>query len=348
MTAQNAMLFSTHPETPPRALPPPDDPRYFPADFKEHLDTTLCGPGTDPKIYREYMYSDIARGREIVKVMRAHVDIAGKDVLDVGCGYGGLLIAMKEAGAGSLTGIELEPWRLEWGRKRLESLDYAAKILEMDVCQPGVPATLGSFDIILAQDVIEHVMDLSATIDHMSQMLRPGGAIYVQVGNKFSPDQLLADHHLRLPGITVLSRPQAVEYYCTRMRQPESGYAVGYWRDEKYYGNAFRRRGVDLKRLHRYPTTEYVLAYAAGVSLMCSQLNQDLWPDLRPELGQRMKRRMLKIAELYVHASRQLAVIAAERPEQLEEACDAVTGRMLVPVLRFVGKRKAENEGGGE
>lgn len=347
MTPISATLLPTQPAASTDTLPPVDDPRYFPADFVEHLTSSHYGSGIDMKLYHEYMFKEIQRGREIVRLINTRTDISGKDVLDVGCGYAGLLVVLKEAGARSLTGIEVYPPRLEWGAKRLKSLGYEAKLMELDVCQPEVPSKLGKFDIVLAQDVIEHVPDPRTTIDHLCQMLRPGGAIYVQVGNKFSPDQLVADHHYRLPGITMLSRAQAIEYFCKRHHLPETDYAVGYWREEKWYRNAFRRRGIKLERVDRYPTPDHVLWYANAISEMCIQLKQNLWPDLRPELGERMKRRMKKIAEIYVHASKKLGEIAVQRPELLDDACDAITGRILTGVLRFVGKREAQNGGGG-
>ncbi|HVN08703.1 MAG TPA: methyltransferase domain-containing protein [Patescibacteria group bacterium] len=346
MTLRSGTLLSTETEPPAASLPPVDDPRYFPAAFVEHLTSTYHGTGIDMKLYHDYMFREIQRGREIVRVINERSQIAGKDVLDVGCGYGGLLIVMKEAGARSLTGIEVDQYRLEWSPKRLDSLGYQAKIMELDVCRPEAPEKLGMFDVILAQDVIEHVPDPRTTIRHLCQMLRPGGAIYVQVGNKFSPDQLVADHHYRLPGITMLSRAQAIEYFCQRKHLTENLYGVGYWREEKYYRNVFRRQGVPLERVDKYPTPDHVLWYANAINEMCIQLKQDLWPDLRPELGQRMKKRMTKIAQLYVHASRQLQEIAAKQPELLEAACDAIAGRILTGVLRFVGKRAGRNGGG--
>ena len=343
MITLSGTLLPTQPAITSNAeLPPIDDPRYFPADFVEHLTSTHYGTGIDMKAYHDYMFHEIERGREVVRLITQRADIAGKDVLDVGCGYGGLLITMKEAGARSLTGIEVYVPRVEWGTKRMKSLGYEAKLMEMDVCLPDTPEKLGTFDIILAQDVIEHVPDPKRTIDHLVKMLRPDGAIYVQVGNKFSPDQLVADHHYRLPGITMLSRAQAIEYFCTRKHLSEEMYGVGYWREEKYYKNVFRQRGINLERMDKYPTTDHVLWYANAISEMCIQLKQDLWPDLRPELGQRMKKRMTKIADLYVHAGKRLSEIAAQQPELLSDACDTITGRILTGVLRFVGKRPAE------
>lgn len=325
--------------------PPVDDPRYFPKEYLEHIFSDFYyGSGIDMKSYQDYMLTEIQRGREIARVIEARTEISGKDVLDIGCGYGGLLIVMKEAGAKSLTGIEVDSNRFSWAQRRLGGMGYEAHLMEFDVCREDAVEKLGTFDIILAQDVIEHVSDPSVTIAHIARMLRPDGAVYMQVGNKFSPDQLAGDHHYKLPGITLLSKAQAIEYFCTRMKYPVSHYAVGSWRDEKFYRNAFKRHGVRLDRVDRYPTPDFVLNYAQPISEICTQMKQNLWPDLRPELAQRMRRRLRKLAELYVHAGKQLAVIAEKQPELLSEACDAIVGRMLIGVLRFVGRKDATGE----
>jgi hypothetical protein len=101
MTHSSATLLNTPTLPPADTLPPFDDPRYFPASFVEHLMSTHHGSGIDMKLYHEYMFNEIQRGREIARIINERSQIAGKDVLDVGCGYAGLLIAMKEAG-GSL------------------------------------------------------------------------------------------------------------------------------------------------------------------------------------------------------------------------------------------------------
>src|SRR5277367_4423686 len=81
------------------ALPDARDARYFPVSFQEHLDSAYYGGGVDLVSYRSYMRAEIERGREIVRLLRPWTSLEGKRVLDVGCGFGGLLIVMKEAGA---------------------------------------------------------------------------------------------------------------------------------------------------------------------------------------------------------------------------------------------------------
>jgi SAM-dependent methyltransferase len=283
------------------------------------------------------MRAEIERGREIVRLLRPWTSLEGKRVLDVGCGFGGLLIVMKEAGAVHLAGVETDTNRVHWAGVRMRKLGYQADLRELDICREQTVAALGSYDVIFAQDVIEHVADPSVTIRHISRLLRPGGVVYMQVGNKFSPDQLAGDHHYKLPGITLLSKPQAMEYFCTRLQQPPEAYAVGVWREEKWYRHVFRGAGVALHRVDRFPTTDHVLWYAKAISEMCAKLeNGDPWPDLRPELSRRMRRRIIKLTQLYVHASRQLPRMVNDL-ELLEQACDAIVARLLWGVWRLVG-----------
>jgi len=314
--------------------------QYFPAHFAEHLNHATYGLGIDPETYRDYMRAEIERGREIVKLLQPWTLVRGLDVLDVGCGFGGLLIVMHEAGAKSLSGMEIDATRVHWAGERMKALRFPATLRQFDICRADAIQQLGTYDLILAQDVIEHVSDPRATIQHISRLLRPGGFVYMQVGNKFSPDQLAGDHHYKLPGITLLSRPQAIEYFCARLKLTETDYAVGTWREEKYYRNVFAKEGVTLQRVDRYKSPDNVTGFAKPISELLARLEGNLWPDLRPELGRRMTRRIRKLAELYVHASRQLPQFA-NNPRTLEEACDAIVGRLLAGVWRFVGTKRS-------
>jgi len=320
------------------AQPSPDDPRYFPSAFDQFLTSKVYGINDDT--YRRYMRSDIERGREIARVLSSWSSLQQKDVLDIGCGYGGLMIVMKEAGAKTISGIEVDQERLDWAALRVTGLDYSAKLLRLDICDQSTLARLGLFDVILAQDVLEHVLDPVAAIRNISALLRPGGIVYVQVGNKFSPDQLLADHHYKLPGITMLSRAQAIEYWQIRCGRDPSEYGVGYWREEKFYRHVFSRAGVKLHRADHFSSPDEILWYAEAISQVCKLLEGSPWPDLRPALARRMHRRMRKLVELYVHASRQLPGIESQ-PDLVAHACDAIVGRLLTGVWRLVGVKES-------
>jgi SAM-dependent methyltransferase len=81
--------------------------------------------------------------------------LAGKRVLDVGCGYGDVLACMKRWGArpGDLVGIDLLPWRVDAARLRYPDLRFDcqnATSLEFEA---------NSFDLVLCFTVLSSVLD---------------------------------------------------------------------------------------------------------------------------------------------------------------------------------------------
>jgi len=216
------------------------DKRYFPPSYSQRLATGEYAAGHNAQTWRNYARRDIQRGREIVRLLRQWKPLAGKRVLDVGCGYGGMMICMAEQGA-DVVGVEIDPERAAMGKLRLQELGIVADCSEADICQPGMAEKLGTFDVITCQDVLEHVMDPTEMIQTVSNLLKPGGIIYMQVPNKWGAQQLMADHHYSLTGITALSRKQAIEYWQTATGEAVNDYGVGYPRAERYYSAAFAR-----------------------------------------------------------------------------------------------------------
>jgi SAM-dependent methyltransferase len=201
-------------------------------------------------------------------MVRQVTTLGGKRVLDVGSGYGGMLISMAEQGA-NVTGIEIEAERARIGQLRLKELKMEVPYLEGDSCEPGIAEKLGQFDVAICQDVLEHVMEPKTVIDSRCRMMKPGGAFYIQIPNKYGIDQLMIDHHYALTGITARSRPQAIEYWQLATGEAAEHYGVGYERGEKFYFSAFARNRVKLNPVDRYDSAEHVRWYAPAVSEMC-------------------------------------------------------------------------------
>ena len=74
------------------------------------------------------------------------IDLAGKSVLDMGCGTGVLAIAAKKAGASTATAIDIDHWSVE------NSIENVARnhVDGITVLEGGVEAISGTFDVILA------------------------------------------------------------------------------------------------------------------------------------------------------------------------------------------------------
>lgn len=114
-------------------------------------------------------------------LMAQGVPLAGKNVLDVGCGYGGVLAALAESHPlAEARGVDLDGAMVEEGRKRapqgvvLEVRDFLA--LEG-----------AAYDVILLRDVLEHIVDVEGALRNAARILKPGGSIYASFAPFYSP-----------------------------------------------------------------------------------------------------------------------------------------------------------------
>jgi 2-polyprenyl-6-hydroxyphenyl methylase / 3-demethylubiquinone-9 3-methyltransferase len=99
----------------------------------------------------------------------------GKRVLDVGCGGGILAEALAAEGA-TVTGIDPSEKSLAAARDHARrsglAIEYRRGTAE-DLAGSGLE---GTFDIVCAVDVLEHVDDLDRTLAAVAAVLAPGGA----------------------------------------------------------------------------------------------------------------------------------------------------------------------------
>ncbi len=133
-----------------------------------------------------------------------------KDVLDLGCGYGGKTVElMKVCHARQVYGIEPFEKMIELSRLYANSQD--AKQCHFKVCsQYEIPFDSNSFDAIVSHDVLEHVADPRKTISEIYRVLRPGGRAFII----YPPYHGIMSHHLdyitRIPALHLLFSADAI------------------------------------------------------------------------------------------------------------------------------------------
>jgi SAM-dependent methyltransferase len=93
-------------------------------------------------------------------------------LLDVGCGTGGTLERLGPFGCA--VGLDLEPLALQFCRER----GHAALVRGSAT---ALPFPEGSFDVVLALDVLEHIPDHEAAAREIARVLRPGGHALITV-----------------------------------------------------------------------------------------------------------------------------------------------------------------------
>ena len=108
------------------------------------------------------------------------VDIAGKEVLEVGSGLGGCcLIIAGERGAKRVHGLDVEPIVIERALALTAQAGLEGRISFQNV-EPGpLPVAPGSFDVIFSKDAFCHIEDKAMLYSELFRVLRPGGCIAI-------------------------------------------------------------------------------------------------------------------------------------------------------------------------
>lgn len=115
------------------------------------------------------------RNRVLRRVFRRFVNRPGPvDVLEIGCGIGGVIRELRTIPGLRLTGSEIYLNGLLYARKALPDVTF----IQLDATR--IPFER-AFDVVGAFDVLEHVEDDRAVIMQVKKALRPGGLFVVTV-----------------------------------------------------------------------------------------------------------------------------------------------------------------------
>jgi 2-polyprenyl-3-methyl-5-hydroxy-6-metoxy-1,4-benzoquinol methylase len=101
----------------------------------------------------------------------------GENVADIGCGDGGLCAELKAHGWKSVMGVDLSSVRIRKARERYPQIQFDDRPLD----QSGVPE--GSLDLVIMDNVIEHLPEPADMIDTLRRYLKTGGRIVVITPN---------------------------------------------------------------------------------------------------------------------------------------------------------------------
>jgi SAM-dependent methyltransferase len=107
-------------------------------------------------------------------------DVAGRRILDAGCGSGPLFAALRERGA-AVTGLDQSPAMLEHARKRLGA---DADLRVADLAAP-LPFADAAFDDVVASLVLHYLRDWQPTLAELRRVLKPGGRLIASVNHPF-------------------------------------------------------------------------------------------------------------------------------------------------------------------
>jgi 2-polyprenyl-6-hydroxyphenyl methylase/3-demethylubiquinone-9 3-methyltransferase len=116
--------------------------------------------------------------------------IAGKRVLDVGCGGGVLAEAMSRRGA-RVTGIDMGETPLEVARLHLLESGLEVEYRQM-TAEALAEAEPGAFDVVTCMEMLEHVPDPASVVKASHDLVRPGGHVFFATINRNPKSYLFA------------------------------------------------------------------------------------------------------------------------------------------------------------
>ena len=126
--------------------------------------------------------------------------LAGKQVLDVGCGGGILSESMASRGA-NVTGIDMGKAPLTVAR--LHQHESKVKVdYQQSTVEAFAETHAGQFDVVTCMEMLEHVPDPASAINACARLLKPGGHAFFSTINR-NPKSFLfaivgAEYVLRL------------------------------------------------------------------------------------------------------------------------------------------------------
>ncbi len=106
-----------------------------------------------------------------LEMIRRHLQ-PGDVILDAGCGMGDLMLQLP----GDVIGLDISTDYLKVAAER--GLTVVLGVIEQ------LPWPDGTFDMVIATDILEHVLDLNTAVKELLRVLKRGGTLVVRTPNE--------------------------------------------------------------------------------------------------------------------------------------------------------------------
>lgn len=201
---------------------------------------------TEPKqTYVRYALETVKRGRLALDELRPYKRLKDIRFLDAGCAYAGFLAAAAEAGAREVVGVDMDDRFLDIARPFISATGIPHRIAKGDVSDSGFLSTLGQFDLITCNDVIEHVDSVPQCLESLAGALAEDGYLYLAAPNRMCPDFIRKDPHFQYFGIVLLERPEARRYSVEKSKWPH--YDVGDYCEVPEFRRLLEGHGLEMQ-----------------------------------------------------------------------------------------------------
>lgn len=153
------------------------------------------------------------RARIVSEIISPYKMCENLDILDLGSGEGGTSFYFSKLN--NVISYDLSFLRL----KRQNHFEHSYSMINGNAC--SLPFNNSSFDLILLQDVIEHVSDRDSLIVELKRVLKSDGLIYLSTPNKYSLFNIISDPHWGFPLISLFKRKFIKKYFLRFFRKED-------------------------------------------------------------------------------------------------------------------------------
>jgi SAM-dependent methyltransferase len=269
--------------------------------------------GADPapqmRKHLEFALTNRRRGKKALDrvVAKTGIELRGKRVLDVGSAYGGFVIEAAARGA-EAWGIEISGRLHEYGLLNAKGESGDIHQVHADFCSRKALRELPrDFDLVLINDVFEHVYDTAALLDQLRTVMRDGAPFVFSIPNGDALSAVEREGHNGTPGISQLA-PNWWHYYIPSY--------TAFYRPWSHYTALFRGFGFD--RIDAWRRTQLEPA------------------DARIAIAQGLERALAAVASLDPDTKGRQAMAAAIEEYQERLAADLETAPTTLLQWRYL------------
>lgn len=182
---------------------------------------------TTSSVAKVHMYDEMERTQKAEKIIAVLCDFLGEtkdlSVLDVSCSTGIMGRALADH-FDRVVGIDIDAEAVAHARSQCRNSNLEFHI--MDALKIAFPD--GSFDVVICNQMYEHVPDARQLMLEIYRVLAPGGVCYFGATNRL---KIIETHYGRLPFLSYLPKPIA-HLYLRGLKRGNYYYEslYGYWK----------------------------------------------------------------------------------------------------------------------
>lgn len=155
-------------------------PRMTQASYQQFYDSEYRTLEEDADIDLEALFfRGLKEGEAVFDFIRQHLDLSSGVVFDVGCNMGTSLYLFQQHGF-KVAGVDYGSRHIEYGRERTRIQDlYVGGIEELEKLEQKA-------DLVILRHVVEHFAELENELNHIRNLIKPGGYIFIEVPGIYS------------------------------------------------------------------------------------------------------------------------------------------------------------------